>query len=228
MKWVLVLSLLLATATTRPAYEPTSGYELRQLEGWKVYVNRRLLSEKPDLARETLDLLAAKLREIRRTIPKQAVEQLTNVPIWVELGGRQFPGMCYHPSRRWLEENGFNPDKAKSIEVGNAANFVKWSAHQPWMVMHELAHAYHHQVLGYDHAGIRSAYHEAAEKKLYDAVLRYDGQRVRAYGMNNDQEYFAEATEAYFGTNDFYPFVRAELKEHDPVMYGVLNQVWGR
>ena len=25
-------------------------------------------------------------------------------------------------------------------------------------------------------------------------------------------EYFAEASEAFFGTNDFYPFVRAELR----------------
>ncbi len=52
--------------------------------------------------------------------------------------------------------------------------------------------------------------------------------RVKHYGLNNHKEYFAESTEAYFGVNDFYPFVRAELKEHDPKMFGVLEAVWGK
>ena len=29
-------------------------------------------------------------------------------------------------------------------------------------------------------------------------------------------EYFAELSEAYFGTNDFYPFVRGELQTTRP------------
>lgn len=40
-------------------------------------------------------------------------------------------------------------------------------------------------------------------------------------------EYFAEGTEAYFYRNDFYPFVRAELKEHDPVLHDLLEEIWG-
>jgi dipeptidyl-peptidase-4 len=28
-------------------------------------------------------------------------------------------------------------------------------------------------------------------------------------------EYFAETTEAYFSRNDFFPFTRAELLEHE-------------
>ena len=61
-----------------------------------------------------------------------------------------------------------------------------------------------------------------------DKVLLYAGRYVRHYGMNNPKEYFAEATEAYFGVNDFYPFVRAELKEHDPKMFALLVDIWGR
>ena len=37
----------------------------------------------------------------------------------------------------------------------------------------------------------------------------------------------AEGTEAYFYRNDFYPFVRAELKEHDPTLHDLLVEVWG-
>ncbi len=36
-----------------------------------------------------------------------------------------------------------------------------------------------------------------------------------------------EGTEAYFYRNDFYPFVRAELKEHDPVLHDLLEEIWG-
>jgi len=53
------------------------------------------------------------------------------------------------------------------------------------------------------------------------------GRRTVTNALNNEKEYFAEACEAFFGTNDFYPFTRAELKEHDPEMFKVLCEVWG-
>ena len=40
-------------------------------------------------------------------------------------------------------------------------------------------------------------------------------------------EYFAEATEAYFSRNDFFPFNSSELKTHDPEMYDLLTELWG-
>jgi hypothetical protein len=58
-------------------------------------------------------------------------------------------------------------------------------------------------------------------------VLDYAGRRRKAYAASNVEEYFAEATEAFFGTNDFYPFVRPELREHDPELFRVLERIWG-
>src|SRR5205823_10870474 len=124
-------------------------------------------------------------------------------------------------------DNGYNPDKARAVEIGDARHFLQWSKEQPMMVLHEFAHAYHHQVLGYDYAPIRRAYEHAVEKKLYDDVLCANGHHERAYCMESDQEYFAEQSEAFFGTNDFYPFVRAELIEQDPQMAAVLRKAWG-
>jgi dipeptidyl-peptidase-4 len=49
---------------------------------------------------------------------------------------------------------------------------------------------------------------------------------VKHYGLTNHKEYFAEATEAYFYRNDFYPFVRAELKQYDPDMHVLLEKIW--
>jgi hypothetical protein len=126
-----------------------------------------------------------------------------------------------------LAENGYNPDKAKCVEIGNAGRFIAWSLDQPMMILHELAHAYHDQFLGHEFKPVRAAYQAAVSSKKYESVLRASGKRERAYAMTNIEEYFAEGTEAFFGANDFYPFVRAELREHDPALLRALQAAWG-
>ena len=217
-------------AASEPEYDPTTAYTVQQIEGFTVRVSDRLRRERPAPCDEALGLLRVKLYDINRAVPAEPLGALRKVTVWVEtedVHGRHV-GMCYHPSREWLTEHGYNPDKAGCIEVANVANFLSWSGHQPSMVLHELAHAYHHQVLGYDHAAIKQAYEHAKEGRLYESVLRYDGETARAYALNNDQEYFAELTEAYFGANDFYPFVRAEVRQYDPVAFAMLEDVWNR
>jgi hypothetical protein len=221
-----LLTIRLVSAAT-PPYEPTENYDRQQIEGWPVLVHKSLRTpEHRDLADRVLALLKVKLFEIARAVPPAALAELKKVPIWIELRDEKYPGACYHPSADWLRANKFNPDKAGAVEIGNAENFLAWSRDQPWMVMHELAHAYHHRVLGHGYAPVKSAYESAKRAGRYDAVLRIDGRTERAYALNNDQEYFAESTEAYFGTNDFYPFVRAELQQQDPEMTRVLEKAW--
>ncbi|MFQ6133174.1 MAG: hypothetical protein ACE5R4_14125 [Armatimonadota bacterium] len=207
-------------------YDPTENYQPRKIEGFRVYVNKRLLREKKDLSKRALALLRVKLYDINRVVPEPALQQLHKVRIWMEIEDERHPCACYHPSREWLKENGYNPEKAGSVDIANAANFLTWTRDQPYMVLHELAHAYHHQVLGYDNPDIKEAYKRAVEGGSYESVLRAHGKMARAYALNNDQEYFAELTEAFFGTNDFYPFVRAEVFQHDPFMYETLKKLW--
>jgi len=206
-------------------YEPISNYAIRKIEGWTIYVNKPLLNKK--IGKDVLKLMRAKLYDINRVVPKLALKELHKVAIWLELDNRQVLCACYHPSREWLSEHGFNPEKAKSVEIGNAKNFINWTLHQPSMVLHELSHAYHHQVLGYDNPDVKSAYEKAVEAGLYKSVLYCNGDNHQAYALNNDQEYFAEQTEAYFGTNDYYPFVKAELMKYDSLMYETLKKLWG-
>src|SRR5262249_12121814 len=151
-----------------------------------------------------------------RTVPAEALAKLRKIPIWIELAHPRHRCMCYHPSPEWLRRHGMNPKKAGAVEIANCKNFLTWTREQPWMVLHELAHGYHDQVLGYDNKEIRTAYERAKTDGSYDSVLHCDGRKVKAYALTNDKEYFAESSEAYFGQNDFYPFVRAELKQHDP------------
>jgi hypothetical protein len=209
-------------------YDSTREYEPRRLEGWKLLVNKRLVAEEHrELREKTLRVLGDQLFQITRVVPAEALAKLRAIPIWVELQEPHHPCMCYRPDANWLREHGMNPEKARCVELANARNFNSWTLQQLWMVLHELAHGYHHQVLGFDNAEIRTCYDAAVSAKLYESVLNVRGKKSRHYALNNAQEYFAEMTEAYVGTNDFHPFVRAELKQVDPRMFDLLEKVWG-
>lgn len=226
MKKIALLCLTLCTiCIAAPKYDPTSDYTVKKIEGFKVLVNKKLLAH-PQLAEDTLRLLEFQLYQMTRVVPKKALDELRRVAVWAEYAHPRHPCMCYHPSRQWLTQNDFNPEKERSVEIANARNFLTWTIAQPWMVLHEFAHAYHHNVLGYGNADIKKAFNDAVKTKTYESVLHINGRKQRAYALNNDQEYFAECSEAYFGTNDFYPFVKSELKHHDPNMHNTLKKLW--
>jgi hypothetical protein len=215
-------------ASPNPTYDPIDRYDTRQINGWTVLVNKRLLESKdPNLSTAVLRELDHQLYQVERRAPAKVLPKLKTVKIWLELHDRDVVGGCYHPNIDWLRSHGFNPAKAKCVEFGNAHNFVGWSIVQPFMVLHELSHAYHDQVLGYDYAPIKQAYRDAVASKRYESILYYNGRTQRHYALNNDQEFFAEMSEAFFGTNDFYPFVRGELKTYDPETSRTVADAWG-
>jgi hypothetical protein len=217
------------TADEKAAYDRKDAYTEQRVEGWTVLVHKQLFDkENQDLRERVLRVLGDDLYRITRVVPAEAVAKLRKIPFWVELAHPRHPCMCYHVSADWLRDHQMNPDKVGAVEIANCKNFLEWSRHsQPWMVLHELAHAYHHQVLTFDHPEIKACFDQAVASKTYESVMHISGEKKRHYAITNSHEYFAEATEAYFGTNDFYPFVRSELKQHDPRLYDVLEKVWG-
>lgn len=226
------LLLVFAGCATAPAdvrgprYTPTSDYETRVVEGWTLRVHRALLHPTSASGAPALRLLAHRLQELSRALPLEACEALRKSPIWLGLDDGHTLLAEYHASADWLRANGYNPEKAKGVEIGNASRFLKADREQPWVLLHELAHAYHDRVLGFDHPGILAAYAAAKASGNYEAVLRSTGKTERHYAMTDAKEYFAEGTEAWFGVNDFYPFVRVELEKHDPALARLLEQVW--
>jgi dipeptidyl-peptidase-4 len=136
--------------------------------------------------------------------------------------------MQYHPSREWLVEHGHDRRLARKVHITQARELLsrEQMLKHPAVILHELAHAYHDQYLDFDNAEIIAVYDRAKVAGIYEDVLLYTGKTVRHYGLNNHKEYFAEGTEAYFYRNDFYPFVRAELKRHDAGLHEVLEKVW--
>ncbi len=202
----------------------TCKYETMEVEGWTLHVNKRLLGERSEVGDKALHVLRIQLGQISLFMPERPLAELRKVPIWVD--DRPDGAAQYHPGRKWLVDHGYNPDKVKAVDVSRAAAFTRYVSDQPFVMMHELAHAYHDRVLGFEDPRIIEAYNNAVAEKKYESVLLISGKKVRHYALTNHKEYFAECTEAYFGTNDFYPFVRAELKQHDPTVYALLDEIW--
>lgn len=211
---------------SKSPYIQTEHYVDRTVAGWVVRVNKDLLTTRAEVGAKALSLLDTKLKEIAGVVPSQVLPHLQKVPIWLGVNDYEKPNAVYHPSAGWLETNGFNPEKAHAVEIPNAAIFLEWSDTQPMLVLHELAHAFHHQVIGYDRADLQQAYERAKNSGRYDKIPFAKGGLLRAYALNNVQEFFAEMSEAYFGRNDFFPFTREELRAHDPETFALIERLW--
>ena len=204
-------------------------FDIRNIEGWTVYINKRELPEHADVMNAAIEHMQQQLYEVRLNVPAPAVAIMQqNVPLWVEY---DTIGIAYH-GRGWLVANGYKPpDQETLVGFCRAKTFLDNALHQPWVVFHELAHGYDHRyVRKSPHVGhelMRSAYDDAMAAGKYDPVLCRYSKGTKAYGANNPGEFFSENSEAFFGANDFYPFVRAELKEYDPETYRALQIVWG-
>lgn len=207
-------------------YKPAT----KNVEGWNIDVDPKLLeAENRELSDLAFMALANHLQRIKFIVPKDRVEKLQKVRIWMELENPRLKAMQYHPDRGWLVSNNHDPNLVKHVHIPRARDLIErstWAKH-PYVVLHELAHAYHDQVLGFDEAEIVATYEAAKDQGIYENVLLFTGKHVKHYALTNHKEYFAESTEAFFGVNDFYPFVRAELKEHDPRMFALLEKIWG-
>lgn len=214
-------------ADAKTPYRALADYAAEDVHGWQCYVVRDL-REDTALYAKTMKLLEIRLYEISQTLPAEVVEKLRAVKIWVDKRDPVNERACYHVSPGWLRANGVLVQKAKGVAITNAGDFLRNARPQPMMVLHELAHAYHDQFLedGYENAEIREAFEAAREAGIYENQLRSSGRREKCYAITNPQEYFAELTECYFGENDYYPFVRAELKIHDPRGYEMIRKMW--
>ena len=175
-------------------------------------------------------MLGDHLSRISLLVEPERLKKLRNCEIWIEWHHPTLGAMQYHPGLKWLEDNKHDPRLLKKVHIPRASALVSREQllKHPAVVLHELAHAYHDQILGFDHDEIREAWDKAMKEKKYDKVLLFNGRFVKHYATTNHKEYFAESTEAYFYRNDFYPFVRAELEEHDPVMHTLLEKIWGK
>ena len=217
------------------AAELVSGglkYRSLTLEGWTVNIRTDVIATMPIAVDAMLPLLAEQLRLVTQLVPARHIPVLRKVTLWVSLPYKGFgPTAEYHPGADWLRQAGRNPAMVKGIEITDTETFPFEVKRMPVVILHELSHAFHDQVLGFDNKDVIALYKKAKADGKYERVERFSGPGrpltiERAYGMTTPMEYFAEGTEAYFLRNDFAPFDRAALKLHDPGLLAYLEKVW--
>jgi hypothetical protein len=235
--WALIASSTLSAAAQSSDEETSNAPAAmrfdpveRRIEGWTVHVEPALIDgEHAEEGAKALSMLANHLQRIKILVPGPKLEQLQAVELWIEHNHPRLKAMQYHPSRQWLVDHRHDPRLARKVHITQARELLsrEQMLKHPAVILHELAHGFHDQVLGFDHPEIIAAFERAKDAGIYKEVLLYTGKTVRHYGLSNHKEYFAEGTEAYFYRNDFYPFVRAELKRHDEPFYDLLEKIWG-
>ena len=221
-------------------------YEKATLGGWPVRLEPNWHGGDTKLQ----ERLESDLTYATSRLPPHARDYLKqNTPFYINRSQKYGPkacpisgrGLCFHPGSDWLEENGMSTDKAKCIELYEAADYMddcrQWGP--GGVLLHELCHAYHWKMCrdGYQNKEIMECWKKAMKEGLYDCVLVHTRKgkpnTQKAYACTDQMEYFAELSTAFLGGldekeeyNKWFPFCRAQLKEHDPRAYKLLQRVW--
>lgn len=205
------------------------GHEKRQIEGWTVYVDRSFLEgEHKETGDQVLRILSQRLHQIQLRMPAEPVARMKEVPIYLD---RNHPlgGAHYHPKADWLADRGYDPSMTKAVQFTRAGGLIR-EARRPYdtsIVLHELAHAYHDLVLGFDHPEILDGYRKFCDSRKFDEVELLSGWRKPHYGLTDHKEYFAEMTETFFVGNSHYPFNHYHLYNEHPESYELVAKIWG-
>ena len=236
-----VVALLAAVAVAAPAskadksdkpakpaqktpYEPTSHYTIMNMEGWKVNVNKALLpgGAHAEMGAKAIERLRGDMVLVKHWVADEQLAKLLKVGIWLELDSTngphgRTPVFHYHGYLGWLKRMDFHPGKHKCVEYSQAGALVRFrGANSAKVLLHELSHAYHDQVLSFNDRDILAAHKRARTSGKYprnDFILRLD-----------HKEFFAHATTRYFGTKK----EREALVERDPILLEKLQKVWGK
>jgi len=225
-----LLSAITAADGERPESAKPVSHTTQNIEGWTVEIDDRLLEENKELGELSLRLLSNQLFQIAFLLPKAKVEKLQTVKIRLDLTHGKLTSAQYHPSRGWLRANGYSESLAKCVHLPDAVRFASKNLHrtQPWVMLHELAHAYHDQFIegGFANPAIKEAWQQLVESGKYAKTLHIDGHETKHYALTAPMEFFAEFTESFFGMNDFFPFNRGELKKDAPEIEALLRSIW--
>lgn len=216
---------IIAAEKTQTVYDKhvDRTFVVQNVEGWTYLVNQEVLKDKSWTTAKRI--MSNQLFGMKLFLKEEVIKDLQKITIYVDIKQKGKSGAEYHPSKKWLIDNKFSPEKAKCIEVSNVEGYLRYSKTQPWVMLHELMHGYHDQVLNFNNKEIKACFDKAIKAGKYGKVKHITGREVKHYSATNHKEYWSEACEAYFGTNDFFPFVKAEILEYDPDICKVLKKL---
>src|ERR1700722_16749323 len=97
------LAVLLILAPALAAQEPLpTSHTDRDIEGWKVHIDDRLLEADDPVGPTALRILANRLYDIKLVVQADKVARLQKVPIWLDKTHGKLRPAQYHPGVGWL------------------------------------------------------------------------------------------------------------------------------
>jgi hypothetical protein len=236
--WHAAVTLLAFAPVLRadPPAKAPKGYERQTIEGFTLYVSQTVLDQKHDgFMRPPTRVLESELSDLRRILHPKIVRILQGIPIWVEWhkSDALSPGAVaryYGGPANELIKLGGDGKRANCVEILTLKTLASMrrpgTALQQVIVLHEMAHAVHHRLLGWDNPELEAIFKQAVDRKLYDEVNDRFGRRRKAYARTNAAEYFAEVSCAYLDSCNYYPFNFEQLRSHDPAAFKFVERVW--
>ncbi len=233
---VLVVAWVLAFSVAPVRSQPTKfpdipGFETKKIEGFTLFVDPETTKHEGDYKRPPSEVLQLELKLLSRILNPKALAAVKRLPFWVEwdeapdIGNTRGTVLAYYLSADLMGARrlGEHPLRAKTITICNLKTLT--SLHQPevdkgqCILLHEVAHAVHDQLIGYGNLEIVTAYQQAMVRKLYEPGL---------YAASSSKEFFAEMTCAYLDRLEYFPRNRGDLKKHDPLTFKLMDKFWSR
>ena len=163
----------------------------KSIEGWTVHVDPAMLEggEHAEEGSKALKMLANHLQRISILVPEDRLKKMKTLEIWIEHHHPSLGAMQYHPSVQWLKSNGHDPRLHRKVHVVRASALLSRGQmlKHPAVILHELAHAYHDQILSFNNKKIIDAFKKAEASKSYEKVLLFNGSTVRHYALSQSQ-----------------------------------------
>ena len=155
----------------------------KEIEGWTVHIDPAMLEgEHAEAGGKALKMLANHLQRIALLMPnEQRLQEMQKLEIWIEHEHPSLKAMQYHLGLLWLRSNGHDPRLVKKVHIPVARELLSRDQllKHPAVVLHELAHAYHDQVLSFEHPKIIEAFKKSAKSGIYERVLLFNGHTTK-------------------------------------------------
>ncbi|MEI6512427.1 MAG: hypothetical protein WCO51_04030 [bacterium] len=139
---VMLLSPVFAGNGSAGPLPPPAARTVRNIEGWKVLVDDRLLAPpNEELGLRALKMLEAKLVDITYIVAPGPLEKLKTFAIVLDLSHGTLHNMQYHPGADWLQEHGYSTNLVKCVHIPEAKDLLNSRSinEQPMVILHELS-----------------------------------------------------------------------------------------
>ncbi len=206
------------------------GYATEKIGGFTLFLHPEIKNHEKEFKTSPMEVLNLELKMLGQILNKKALAKVQTLPFWVEwdetpeganTGGGTVIAYYLSTDLRMTRIKGEHLLRAKTITLCSLKTLTK--LHQPGIdtgkcvLLHEVAHAVHDQLIGFENPEIKLAFSQAMSRKLYQPGL---------YMTSSSKEFFAELTCAYLDRLDYFPRNRSDLKKHDSATFKLLERIW--